>query len=116
MPKLAPITKLILTVAVSVWALFIPTLSGQVALAVGQLLLLLLYRPTGKHVKAVGGLLIFAGLLVAIQYVFGSSLEFSLMSGLNTFMPMERHSSINLVISAMLFRLFDNTAAMYSEG
>ncbi len=110
MPKLAPITKLTLTVAVSVWALFIPTLSGQVALAVGQLLLLLLYRPSGKHVKAVAGLLIFAGLLVAIQYVFGSSLEFSLMSGLKMFVM----SQVFVFLLATT-RLQDLTAALVSQ-
>ncbi len=40
----------------------------------------------------------------------------SLTSGLNTFMPMARHSSMNFVISVMLFRLLDNTAAIYSDG
>ena len=110
MPKLAPLTKLILTAAVSVWALLIPTVTGQIALAVGQLLLLALYRPSGKHWQAVSGLALCAGLLVAIQYVFGSSLEFSLMSGLKMF-------AMSLVFVFMLAttRLQDLTAALVSQ-
>ncbi|WP_094603020.1 Energy-coupling factor transporter transmembrane protein EcfT [Sporomusa silvacetica DSM 10669] len=110
MPKLAPLTKLILTAAVSVWALLIPTLTGQIALVVGQLLLLGLYRPLGKHWKPVSGLALFAGLLVAIQYVFGSSLEFSLMSGFKML-------AMSLVFVFMLAttRLQDLTAALVSQ-
>lgn len=110
MPKLAPLTKLILTVAVSIWALFIPSLSGQVILAVSLLLLLMLYRPAGKHLKAVGGLLIFAGLLAAIQYVFGSSLEFSLISGFRMFAM----SQVFVFLLATT-RLQDLTAALVSQ-
>ena len=110
MPKLAPLTKLILTAAVSIWALIIPTVTGQIALAVGQLLLLVLYRPSGKHWQAVSGLALFAGLLVAIQYAFGSSLDFSLMSGLKMF-------AMSLVFVFMLAttRLQDLTAALVSQ-
>lgn len=110
MPKLAPLTKLILTVAVSVWALVIPALSGLVMLAAGQLLLLLLYRPQGNHWKAIGGLLFFAGLLTGIQYVFGSSLEFSLMSGLKMFAM----SQVFVFLLATT-RLQDLTAALVSQ-
>ena len=85
MPKLAPLTKLILTAAVSVWALIIPTLAGQAALAGGELFIFALYRPAEKHIKAAGGLAIFAGILAVIQYVFGSTIEFSLLSGLKMF-------------------------------
>lgn len=110
MPKLAPLTKLLLTAAVSVWALLISTLTGQLALAAGQLLLLGLHRPTGKQLKAVGGLALFAGLLVAIQYVFGSSLEFSLMSGLKMFAM----SQVFVFLLATT-RLQDLTAALVSQ-
>lgn len=110
MPKLAPLTKLILTAAVSVWALLIPTLTGQIILAVGQLVLLALYRPAGKHWQAVSGLALFAGLLAVIQYVFGSGLEFSMMSGLKMF-------AMSLVFVFMLAttRLQDLTAALVGQ-
>lgn len=110
MPKLAPLTKLILTAAVSVWALFIPNLSGLVVLVGAQILLLLLYRPSGKQVKAVGMLLIFAGFLAMIQYVFGSSLEFSLMSGLKMFAMSEV-----FVFLLATTRLQDLTASLVSQ-
>ncbi|HWR42909.1 energy-coupling factor transporter transmembrane component T [Sporomusa sp.] len=110
MPKLAPLTKLILTAAVSVWALIIPTLAGQVALCSGQLLLLALYRPSGKHFKAALGLAVFAVMLTALQYVFGSTLEFSLMSGLKMFAM-----SLIFVFLLATTRLQDLTAALVSQ-
>ena len=110
MPKLAPLTKLILTAAVSVWALCIPTVSGMFMLTGAQILLLLLYRPSGKQIKAVGGLLIFAGLLTGIQYVFGSSLVFSAMSGLKMFAM----SQVFVFLLATT-RLQDLTAALVSQ-
>ena len=110
MPKLAPLTKLILTAAVSVWALLIPTLTGQMALAAGQLLLLAFYRPSGKHWQAVSGLALFAALLAAIQYVFGSGMEFSLMSGLKMFVM-----SLVFVFMLATTRLQDLTAALVSQ-
>lgn len=110
MPKLAPLTKLILTAAVSVWALLIATLTGQLVLAVSQVLLLASCRPTGRHWQAASGLLIFAGLLAAIQYVFGSSLEFSLMSGLKMFAM-----SLVFVFLLATTRLQDLTAALVSQ-
>lgn len=110
MPRLAPLTKLILTAAVSVWALCIPTLAGQAALAGGELLLFALYRPAGKHIKAAGGLAVFAGLLAVIQYVFGSSLDFSLLSGLKMFAM-----SIVFVFLLATTKLQDLTAALVSQ-
>lgn len=110
MPKLAPLTKLILTAAVSVWALLIPTLTGQLALAAGQLILLALYRPSAKHLKATAGLAVFAVMLAALQYVFGSTLEFSLLSGCKMFAM-----SLVFVFLLATTRLQDLTAALVSQ-
>lgn len=110
MPRLAPLTKLILTAAVSVWALLLPTLSGQAILVGGELLLLALHRPSGKHCKAIAGLTVFAVMLAAMQYVFGSTLEFSLITGLKMFAM----SSIFVFLLATT-RLQDLTAALVSQ-
>lgn len=110
MPRLAPLTKLILTAAVSVWALILPTLTGQAALAGGELLLFFLYRPSSKHVKAAGGLAVFAGMLAVIQYAFGSTVDFSLLSGLKMFAM-----SIVFVFLLATTRLQDLTAALVSQ-
>ncbi|WP_371375933.1 energy-coupling factor transporter transmembrane protein EcfT [Sporomusa aerivorans] len=110
MPKLAPLTKLILTAAVSVWALIIPTLAGQAALAGGELFIFALYRPAEKHIKAAGGLAIFAGILAVIQYVFGSTIEFSLLSGLKMFAM-----SIVFIFLLATTKLQDLTAALVSQ-
>lgn len=110
MPKFAPLTKLILTAAVSIWALLIPTLAGQAVLAGGELLLLVLYRPEAKHYKAAGVLAIFAGMLAAIQYAFGSTLEFALMTGLKMFAM-----AIVFIFLLATTRLQDLTAALVSQ-
>lgn len=110
MPRLAPLTKLILTAAVSIWALLLPTLTGQAILVGGELLLLALYRPSARHCKAIAGLTVFAVMLAALQYVFGSTLEFSLMTGLKMFAM----SSIFVFLLATT-RLQDLTAALVSQ-
>ncbi|MDF2572445.1 MAG: ecfT 6 [Sporomusa sp.] len=110
MPKLAPLTKLILTAAVSVWALLIPTVSGQAALVGGQLLLLTLYRPSGKHFKGALGLAMFAVMLAGIQYVFGSTVDFSVMTGLKMLAM-----SLIFIFLLATTRLQDLTAALVSQ-
>ncbi|WP_371365170.1 Energy-coupling factor transporter transmembrane protein EcfT [Sporomusa rhizae] len=110
MPRLAPLTKLILTAAVSMWALLIPNLTGQAVLAGSQLLLLALYRPAPKHFRAVGGLAIFAVMLAGMQYVFGSTVEFSLITGLKMFAM-----SLIFVFLLATTRLQDITAALVSQ-
>lgn len=110
MPKLAPLTKLILTAAVSVWALLIPTVTGQAALVGGQLLLLALYRPSVKHFKGAFGLAVFAVMLAALQYVFGSTIEFSVMTGLKMLAM-----SLIFIFLLATTRLQDLTAALVSQ-
>ncbi len=110
MPKLAPLTKLILTAAVSVWALLVPTLAGQAALVGGQLLLFVLYRLSGKHFKGVLGLAVFAVMLAGLQYVFGSTVEFALMTGLKMLAM-----SLIFIFLLATTRLQDLTAALVSQ-
>lgn len=110
MPKFAPLTKLILTAAVSVWALLIPTVTGQAALVGGQLLLLMLYRPSAKHFKGALGLAMFAVMLAALQYVFGSTVEFSVMTGLKMLAM-----SLIFIFLLATTRLQDLTAALVSQ-
>ncbi|SMD14725.1 energy-coupling factor transporter transmembrane component T family protein [Sporomusa malonica] len=110
MPKFAPLTKLILTAAVSVWALLIPTVTGQAALVGGQLLLLVLYRPSAKHFKGAFGLAMFAVMLAALQYVFGSTVEFSVMTGLKMLAM-----SLIFIFLLATTRLQDLTAALVSQ-
>lgn len=110
MPRLAPLTKLILTAAVSVWALLVPTLAGQAALVGGQLLLFMLYRLSGKHFKGVFGLAVFAVMLAGLQYVFGSTVEFALMTGLKMLAM-----SLIFIFLLATTRLQDLTAALVSQ-
>ncbi|QDR83131.1 energy-coupling factor transporter transmembrane component T family protein [Sporomusa termitida] len=110
MPKLAPLTKLILTAAVSVWALLVPTLAGQAALVGGQLLLFVLYRLSGKHFTGALGLAVFAIMLAGLQYVFGSTVEFALMTGLKMLAM-----SLIFIFLLATTRLQDLTAALVSQ-
>ncbi|BBB90520.1 MAG TPA: energy-coupling factor transporter transmembrane component T [Methylomusa anaerophila] len=110
MPKLAPLTKIILTAVISVWALLIQSVPGLALLVGGQILLLALYRAPVKTYQAVAVLALFSLTLVGMQYVFGGSLEFSIMSGLKM-MAM----SVIFVFLLATTRIQDLTAALVSQ-
>lgn len=82
MHKLAPLTKLILTVAVSVWALMLQTLPALGLLVLVQVVLLAIADASRKTIKTVGGLGIFATLLALMQVAFGMDYITSIAIGL----------------------------------
>jgi len=82
MNKLAPLTKLIFTVAVSVWAMLLTSLLGLGLLAVAQILLLAAVGLLKRTYKGILSLTFFAALLVLIQYALGSNLEAAVAGGL----------------------------------
>ncbi|HEY3426096.1 MAG TPA: energy-coupling factor transporter transmembrane component T [Negativicutes bacterium] len=110
MNNTAPLTKLILTAAVSVWAMLIQSLTGLGGLVIVQLLLIVLSGVAKKTSKAVGSLLFFALLLVGMQYALGSGLEAAVASGL-------RMVAMTLVFVILLAttRIQDLTAALVSQ-
>ena len=80
--KIAPLTKLIFTLAVSVWSLVLESAVSMAALLAVLVVLLALAGQLSRTAKAIGVLGLFAVLLMAIQYVFGSTIEFSVVTGL----------------------------------
>jgi len=81
MRKLAPLTKLILTITVTIWAFIMNdniALAGIVALLAGTAAVSGLSQ---KQYKAMLSLAAFAAILVAFQYAFGSGVQLSLAAG-----------------------------------
>ena len=110
MHKLAPLTKLILTVFVSVWALMLQSIPALTVLIVVQLLLLLLAKPGAAVFKGLGGLTFFAAILAGIQYMFGSGIVLAVVTGL-------RMLSMTVVFILLLAttRIQDITASLVTQ-
>jgi energy-coupling factor transport system permease protein len=110
MPKVAPLTKVIFTLLVSLWAML---LSSPAALAILVFFQTMLFVAAGVPVssyKALGSLSIFAALLVGMQYALGASLEFSLLIGLRM---LAMTGSFILLFAAT--RIQDLTAALVRQ-
>ena len=80
--KIAPLTKLIFTLAVSVWSLVLESSLSMAALLAVLAALLAVAGQLSRTAKAIGVLGLFAALLMIIQYAFGSTIEFSVVTGL----------------------------------
>lgn len=110
MNKTAPLTKLILTLAVSVWSLLLTTVPGLSLLVFGQLALIIMAGAFSKTGKALTALTVFAALLAGLQYLLGSGLELSLVTGLR----MISMTEVFLLLLATT-RMQDLTAALVSQ-
>lgn len=110
MQKLAPLTKLLLTVAVSLWAIMLTTVPALIVLVGVQLAMLVISKVAGKTYKAVSSLLAFAVILAGIQYGLGSGMEVALITGL-------RMTAMTLIFIVMLAttRMQDITAALVRQ-
>lgn len=82
MRKLAPLTKLILTFAVSIWAMLLQSPLSLALLTVSQLVVLVLSRTEVKVYKGVASLLLFGVLLALLQYTMGSGIDLAAITGL----------------------------------
>lgn len=70
----APLTKLLLTVFVTLWAILLQSLPALALLILGQLFVLVISK-IGKTVyKGVASLFLFAGILAAMQYLFNQDI------------------------------------------
>ncbi|WP_312197396.1 energy-coupling factor transporter transmembrane component T [Anaerospora hongkongensis] len=110
MNKAAPLTKLILTLAVSIWSLLLYTVSGLVLLVLGQLALIVLAGALAKTARALLALSVFAAALAGLQYLLGSGIELSLVTGLR----MISMTEVFLLLLATT-RMQDLTAALVSQ-
>ncbi|MCX7781732.1 MAG: energy-coupling factor transporter transmembrane protein EcfT [Negativicutes bacterium] len=81
-PKVAPLSKLFFTAAVSVWSLLLSTIPALAGLVAVQLALLALAGQLVRTIRAIGMLTIFAAVLAALQYACGSTPETSVATGL----------------------------------
>lgn len=110
MQKLAPLTKLLSTVFVTVWAILLHSPAALTMLIVLQILLLLRSKNSGDVFKGIAGLLVFAAFLAGLQYIFSSDL-------LQAIIPALKMTAMTLVFFILLTttRIQDLSAALVSQ-
>jgi energy-coupling factor transport system permease protein len=110
MGKIAPLTKIVFTMIVSIWAV---ALSSPLALSVVvgvQILLMILGRVEAKTYKATAFLAIFAVFLFLLQYVFVPDTMLALVTGLK----MMAMAMVFILVLATT-RVQDLTAALVGQ-
>ena len=110
MERLVPLTKILMTLAVSVWAIFLRDWMSLMALVVVELVALLLTGLLWKQYKAVFALTVFAVFLGIVQYLGSGDVVSAVVSGL-------RMLAMTLVFIALLAttKLQDLTAALVTQ-
>lgn len=110
MERLVPLTKILMTLAVSVWAIFLRDWMSLMALVVVELVALLLTGLLWKQYKAVFALIVFAVFLGVVQYLGSGDVISAVVSGL-------RMLAMTLVFIALLAttKLQDLTAALVTQ-
>lgn len=110
MRKLAPITKLVMTLLVSIWTLLLPGIESLTVL-VGLLLGIIVFAKLGaKTYKTVVSLFVIAFFIVALQYVVGAEMDVAVAGGL-------RMLAMTFIFIILLgtTRLQDMTAALVQQ-
>lgn len=108
---IAPLTKLILTIFVTIWAMLLHSLPALGLLILCQILLLLVARVSASVLKAIAGLFLFAALLSGLQYGLGNGdMIFALISG-------AKMAAMTLVFFLLLAttKMQDLSAALVSQ-
>lgn len=82
MQKAAPLTKLILTVFVTIWAIMLESIPALAILIGAQLIILVMSRVSASIYKGVASLLVFAVMLGGLQYIFNSDLTLAAITAL----------------------------------
>ena len=110
MERLVPLTKILMTLAVSVWAIFLRDWMSLMALVVVELVALLLTGLLWKQYKAVFALVVFAVFLGVVQYLGSGDVVSAVVSGF-------RMLAMTLVFIALLAttKLQDLTAALVTQ-
>lgn len=110
MNRLVPLTKIILTLGVSVAAIVLTTPQALAALVLGEMLVLFVTGVLCRQARAVAGLAVFAALLGVVQYLGGGSIESSYVTAL-------RMMAMTVVFLMMLVttRLQDLTASLVTQ-
>ena len=110
MDKMAPLTKLILILLVSLWAMLLDSAAALALLLAGQVALFAASRAPASSYKALGSLGVFALGLTVMQYALGAGAEFSLVVG----MRMAAMTSLFILLLATT-RIQDLTAALVRQ-
>ncbi len=110
MRRYAPLTKLILTIIISIWAILFDSPAILAGVAGLQLLLLAITRVSTTVYKGILGLVMFALMLAVMQYLFGATISLALVTGL-------RMLNMTLIFIIMLAstRISDITAALVKQ-
>lgn len=80
MQKIAPITKLALTVFVTIWAIVLQSLPALTILILCQLFILIISRVGMTVYKGIASLFIFAAVLAGMQYVLNQDIILALVT------------------------------------
>ena len=110
MRDLVPITKIMLTVSVAVWAITLHTPIALLILLLFDILILLISKEFFKNIKAIVLIFIFSILLGVVEYIGDGSLEAGYVSALR----MVDMSTIFIYLLGT-FRLQHLTAAMVEQ-
>ena len=110
MNKLAPLTKLLLTLAVTLWAMLLQTPLALSVLILAELLSLAFAGKLRSTLAASTGLFVFAVLLGLMQYAFGASLDFSIAIALKMLVM-----TLIFVLLLATTRLQDLTTALTTQ-
>lgn len=110
MERLVPLTKILMTLAVSVWAILLRDWPSLSALVIFELAVLLVFGLLVKQYKTVFALISFAVFLGLIQFLGSGDVESAIVSGL-------RMLAMTLVFIALLAttKLQDLTAALVTQ-
>ena len=82
MQSLAPLTKLLLTLFVTLWAVFLQSVGALAILIACQLVALVAARVNASVYKGIISLLLFAILLAGLQYVMNEDITFAIVTAL----------------------------------
>ena len=110
MRRTAPLTKLILTLFVTVWAIILQSPSALAILIIAQLLVLILAKVSVGIYKGVASLFIFAAFLGGLQYLFSSDVTLAVVTAF-------KMVAMTLIFAILLAttRLQDLSAALVTQ-
>lgn len=110
MRQTAPLTKLILTLFVTVWAIILQSPSALAILIIAQLLVLIMAKVSAGVYKGIASLFLFAALLGGLQYLFNSDVTLAVVTAF-------KMVAMTLIFAILLAttRLQDLSAALVTQ-
>lgn len=110
MQKAAPLTKLILTIFVTIWAIMLNSVPALAILIATQIIILVLSKVSASVYKGVASLFIFAAMLAGLQYIFNSDTALAAVTAL-------KMAAMTLIFVILLAttRMQDLSAALVTQ-